>query len=166
MNKKWFVTCSFLCLISILFAGGGKDTTEKVVEKTESWQESFDIQEKKEGKYNIMVTAEDKGGNVSVAGPYNIYIDPDSDLPVTGITNPPPEMRVPGNLNIVGTCIDDDAVDYVYLVFDDDVENPVKAEGKDFWSYYLDTNNLEEGKHKISVTGVDVKGTAGKPIDV
>lgn len=166
MKKKWFVTCSFLCLVSILFAGGGKDTTEKVVEKTESWQESFDIQEKKEGKYNIMVTAEDKGGNVSVAGPYNIYIDPDSDLPVTGITNPPPEMRVPGNLNIVGTCIDDDAVDYVYLVFDDDVENPVKAEGKDFWSYYLDTNNLEEGKHKISVTGVDVKGTAGKPIDV
>ena len=75
----------------------------------------------------------------------------------------PPEMRVPGNLNIVGTCIDDDAVAYVSLVFDDDFENPVRAEGQDFWSYYLDTKNMSEGKHKITVTGVDINGVAGNP---
>ena len=167
MKKNYLYNVAlFLCLGGLLFAGGSRDFDERSVEKTESWQESFDIQDKKEGKYNIMVTAEDEGGNVSVAGPYNIYIDPESDLPIAGITNPPPEMRVPGNLNIVGTCIDDDAVAYVSLVFDDDVENPVKAEGQDFWSYYLDTTKMAEGKHKITVTGVDVNGTPGHSVDV
>ena len=158
MKKRGFASILlFLIIGGLLFAGGKRETEEKSVDKTESWQESFDIQDKKEGKYNIMVTAEDEGGNVAVAGPYNIFIDPNSDLPIAGITNPPPEMRVPGNLNIVGTCIDDDAVSYVSLVFDDDFENPVRAEGQDFWSYYLDTKNMTEGKHKITVTGVDLR---------
>ena len=167
MKKRGFASVLlFLIIGGLLFAGGKKETEEKSVDKTESWQETFDIQEKKEGKYNIMVTAEDEGGNVAVAGPYNIFIDPDSDLPIAGITNPPPEMRVPGNLNIVGTCIDDDAVAYVSLVFDDDFDNPVRAEGQDFWSYYLDTKNMSEGKHKITVTGVDINGVAGNPLEV
>ena len=167
MKKRGFASILlFLIIGGLLFAGGKKETEEKSVDKTESWQETFDIQEKKEGKYNIMVTAEDEGGNVAVAGPYNIFIDPDSDLPIAGITNPPPEMRVPGNLNIVGTCIDDDAVAYVSLVFDDDFDNPVRAEGQDFWSYYLDTKNMSEGKHKITVTGVDINGVAGNPLEV
>lgn len=35
-----------------------------------------------------MITATDLGGNVKVEGPHNLYIDPNSDLPISGITNP------------------------------------------------------------------------------
>ena len=69
MKKNYlFNVVLFLCLGGMLFAGGRRDFDERSVEKTESWQESFDIQDKKEGKYNIMVTAEDEGGNVSDSG--------------------------------------------------------------------------------------------------
>ncbi len=153
-----------LCVFSLLSAGGSRDSVEREVLRTDSWREEFDITEQKSGKYNVMVTAEDFGGNTTVAGPYNIYIDPDSDLPVTGITNPPLGLRVPGNLNIVGTCIDDDAVAYVELIFDGDEEHPVRAEGQDFWSYYLDTTKLEDGPHSIIATGIDVNGLRGHSV--
>lgn len=113
-----------------------------------------------------MVTAKDLGGNVKVEGPHNLYIDPNSDLPISGITNPYPNMRVVANLNIVGVCVDDDAVSYVELVLDGDTENPIRAEGKEFWSYYLDTNNMEEGPHTVQVTGYDINGLPGKPVSV
>ncbi|MCQ2612530.1 MAG: Ig-like domain-containing protein [Treponemataceae bacterium] len=153
-----------LCFFSLLFAGGSRDSVEREVLRTDSWREEFDITEQKSGKYNVMVTAEDFGGNTTVAGPYNIYIDPDSDLPVTGITNPPLGLRVPGNLNIVGTCIDDDAVAYVELILDGDEEHPVRAEGQDFWSYYLDTTKLKDGTHSIVATGVDINGLRGHSV--
>ena len=161
--------CTGLITLLVLWgaaAGGKKDITERQAENMNSWQESFDISDKKPGTYNIMVTAEDAGGNQSIAGPYNIRIDPDSDLPVTGITNPSPDMRIPGNLNVVGICVDDDAVDYVELVFDGRTDAPVRAEGSDFWSYYLDTTELEEGLHTIEAWGVDSNGVRGKPVTV
>lgn len=74
-------------------------------------------------------------------------------------------MRVPGNLNIVGTSIDDDAIDYVEIILDDN-ETPIRAEGKEFWSFYLDTTAMSEGAHTISVYGVDVFGVRGKPHSV
>ena len=43
-------------------------------------------------------------------------------------------MRVVGNLNIVGTCVDDDGVDYVELVLDGNEGMPIRAEGEEFWS--------------------------------
>lgn len=153
--------CSFLA-----FAGGKKDITEKQAETLDSWQESFDITDKKPGKYNIVVTAEDQGGNQNTAGPYNVMIDPDSDLPNISITNPIMDMRIPGNLNIVGICVDDDAVGYVELILDDDKSNVIRAEGTDFWSYYLDTTNLAEGRHTIKVYGVDINGVQGHPVEV
>lgn len=168
MIHKRFL-CTGLITLLVLWgaaAGGKKDITERQAENMNSWQESFDISDKKPGTYNIMVTAEDAGGNQSIAGPYNIRIDPDSDLPVTGITNPSPDMRIPGNLNVVGICVDDDAVDYVELVFDGRTDAPVRAEGSDFWSYYLDTTELEEGTHTIEAWGVDINGVRGKPVTV
>ena len=152
---------------SILFAGassafsfGKKDVSYRNVEDMDSWQETFDINEKKEGKYNIYVEAKDKGGNTEIAGPYNLFIDPDSDYAICSITNPINNMRVPGNLNIVGTCVDDDGISEVWLVLDGG--DPVKAEGRAFWSYYLDTNNLEEGPHTIEVWGVDINGLSSQ----
>ncbi|MBQ0166700.1 MAG: hypothetical protein KBT02_06325 [Treponema sp.] len=163
--RKWKAQL-LLILFSVasLYAGGNKESDEKLLEKQESWQEEFSLEEKKAGKYNFVITAEDQGGNVTVAGPYNVWIDPDSDLPVTGITNPSMNMRVPGNLNIVGTCVDDDAVKYIELILDDDADHPIRAEGKEFWSYFLDTTGLAEGKHSVEAYGVDVNGLRGESV--
>ncbi len=122
-----------------------------------SWDEQFNLESRRNGKYNILIQAKDLGGNEFTEGPYNIFLDPKSDLPVCGITNPFPNMRVVGNLNIVGTCIDDDGVSRVKLILDEgkDSELTVNADGKEFWSYYLDTLNLEEGPHTIKVIGYD-----------
>ena len=168
MNKKITVFLSLtIFAIASIFAHGKSDIEELEVDNLNSWQESFDLEgkaDKKAVKYNIVITATDRSGNKYVEGPHNLYIDPNSDLPICNITNPYPNMRVVGNLNIVGTCVDDDAVSYVELIFDDDIEHPVRAEGREFWSYYLDTLNLNEGLHTIKVTGYDVNGLPSKPV--
>lgn len=148
-----------LVFISNSFSAGKRDFTQIESETLDSWSEEVDLTGKKTGKYNIYVTAEDLGHNVSIAGPYNIVIDPDSDLPVSMITNPVEEMRVQGNLNIVGICVDDDAVGSVMVQIDE--EEPVLAQGTDFWSFYLDTTQMEEGKHTIKVYGIDINGVQG-----
>ena len=157
--KKVLLATILSILVPVFgFAHGKGDVEEISVENMNSWQESFDLESRKPGKYNIMITARDLGGNVHVEGPHNIFLDPKSDLPICGITNPYPNMRVVGNLNIVGTCVDDDGVSRVDLVFDEGtpIEKHVTAEGKEFWSYYLDTNDLEEGPHTIKVIGYDI----------
>lgn len=160
------LTSCFILFSQVIFAHGAKDIDEISVETFESWQESFDLEGKKKGKYNIYVTASDLGGNEYIEGPHNIYVDPKSDLPVCGITNPSQDMRIVGNLNIVGTCIDDDAVKYVDLILDGDDEHPVRASGKEFWSYYLDTTELSEGLHTIKVIGTDINGLPGNPVSL
>ena len=42
------------------------------------------------------------------------------------------------------------------------------AEGREFWSYYLDTTNLEEGAHTIKVIGYDINENpvVSKPVVV
>lgn len=151
-----------LCSASFIFA---RDVVERPVENMNSWQETFDISgNTKKKKYNVVVTAKDKGGNTALGGPFNIYIDPDSDKPVTSITNPSHGLRVPANLNIVGICFDDDGVDYVELILDGDYENPVRAKGKEFWSHFIDTTILEEGEHTIEAYGVDINGLRGDSV--
>ena len=160
MRKTGLFILVLLAGISSVFAHGKGDVEERDIAQMDSWQEDFDITKKKEGKYNAMVTVQDKGGNETVGGPYNIFIDPDSDYTISSITNPIDNMRVPGNLNIVGTCIDDDGVDEVWLILDG--AEPVKADGKEFWSYYLDTTKLEEGPHTIEVYGIDINGLSSE----
>ena len=164
--KKVVFSITLIVLSVPFFAHGKKDVDEKNVDNLVSWQETFDINKKKKGKYNIFITATDLGGNSTVIGPYNLFIDPKSDMPVSGITNPQQDMRVVGNLNIVGTCIDDDAVEHVELILDGDKDNPIKAVGKEFWSYYLDTRDLPEGLHTIKVTGYDINGLAGESYEM
>ena len=160
--KKVVAFISIIFSISgMLFAHGKNDITERSVNQDRSWREIFDLNDKKDGKYNILVRVQDQGGNETLGGPFNIWVDPESDLPVVGITNPVLNMRIPGNLNIVGTCIDDDAVEKVELILDGDLENIQLAQGKDFWSYYLDTTQLEEGPHTIEVYGTDINGLRG-----
>ena len=158
LKKIFFTTSLCILILPALFSHGKGDIEEISVLNMNSWQEEFDLDSRKPGKYNIMVTARDLGGNVQIEGPYNIYLDPKSDLPICGITNPYPHMRVVGNLNIVGTCVDDDGVSKVELILDEGTDNEqrVTAEGKEFWSYYLDTTDLQEGDHTIKVIGYDI----------
>ncbi len=164
LRKIFFSTLLVLALPIIVFASGKRDIDEKTVDNSSNWQETFDLSEKKEGRYNILITATDSGGNTSNVGPFNIFIDAESDLPVTGITNPVQANIVVGNLNIVGTSFDDDEIDYVELILDGDRENPIRAEGSEFWSYYLDTNDLDEGIHSIEAYSVDINGLRGDSV--
>ena len=176
MKSRILVCLSVFFVLSsqILFAHGKKDVEEIHVDNLQSWQEDIDLEsrtKKKAQKYNIMITATDLGGNVAVEGPFNIYVDPESDRPVCGVTNPYFNMRVVGNLNIIGTCVDDDGVSKVELILDEgkvnsageSIEKKVTAKGKEFWSYYLDTNDLEEGPHTIKVIGYDINGLESNP---
>lgn len=151
-KKSFFIFVLSFLAFNLSFAARKNEVQHP--ENMNSWQNEFDINNKN-GKYNIVVEAEDQAGNIQTAGPYNIFIDEESDLPVTSITNPSEQMRVPGNLNIVGTCIDDDEVSAVYIILDGDKKNPVKVEGTEFWSYYLDTTKLLEGPHTIEAYGID-----------
>ncbi len=167
-TKKYLTVVLYSLFLTFSFFAHGKgDIEEHPVKDMNSWQDDFDLESKKPGKYNIMITARDLGGNVHIEGPHNLFIDPNSDLPICGITNPYPGMRVVGNLNIVGTCVDDDGVEWVDLILDEgkESEKQVRAEGKEFWSYYLDTTDLEEGTHTIKVIGYDINAepVASKP---
>jgi hypothetical protein len=160
MNKGIvFIVFSIIAVMSVV--AGGK-TEKQPIPDPSGFKETIDINGKKPGRYNFYVESDDKGANVQIAGPSNIFIDPESDLPVVMITNPSEDMRVPGNLNVVGTCVDDDAVDYVELAFSHDPSTVVRAEGKEFWSYYLETEDMKDGLYTITATGVDINGLRGR----
>ncbi|UTC66429.1 MULTISPECIES: Ig-like domain-containing protein [unclassified Treponema] len=162
--RKIVIYIVIICSVfGTLYAGGSKDIDTVQMQSNESWHQSIDISGKKKGKYNIIITATDIAGNEGYVGPFNMYIDPNSDLPIVNISNPKIDAVVSGNLNIVGTCLDDDAVDYVEIRIDGG-ESIYRAKGKEFWSYYINTKNLEEGAHTIEAWGVDVNGVKGKSI--
>ncbi len=129
------------------------------VEGLENWKYQLDLGGYKSGKYNLVVEGVDKAGNVTRAAPMNIYVDPDSDLPRVSIINPTPLERVGGDLNIVGTASDDDGVARVEISVDGGAFVP--AEGGEFWSLYLRTGGLEEGRRTIEARAVDVNGLEG-----
>lgn len=126
----------------------------------DNWTQEYDVSTLKPGTYNIIARAVDSAGNIAFAAPFNLIVDPESDLPVAGIVNPLPAARVGGDLNIVGTCVDDDAVAHVDIKIDDGAWQ--RATGSDYWSYYLPTSGLPDGPHVIAVRGVDVNGLEGR----
>ena len=163
MKKLLLCVCIYALPISFLSAGGKVES--RTVENPESWEESFDITEKKPGKYNVLVTAEDSAGNVGEAGPFNMYIDPRSDLPVVSITNPIKNMSVMGEtFTASGTGFDDDDIDYIEVALDNN--EPVRAKGKQFWTQTFTTANLQEGTHRITAWGVDINGLKGNGVSV
>ncbi|MGI5173470.1 Ig-like domain repeat protein [Treponema sp. OMZ 840] len=153
----------FMCLSACVYAAGSRDITNLEISSIESWQNAMDISAKKKGKHNILITANDIAGNTAYVGPFNVYIDPQSDLPVTSIAFPVSGATVTGNVDIVGTCIDDDAVARISVRIDDSTE-VYTAKGTEFWSYSLNTTEMEEGTHTIEVWGTDINGVDGKSV--
>ena len=158
------VACAALFLGSPVYAGGSKEVVEGSVQGLENWQTEFDVTGMKPGVYNILVEGSDAAGNTTTAGPFNIRIDPETDLPKVSISYPPSGTRIGGRLVMVGTCDDDDAVEKVEWRIDDAEWSP--AEGKDFWAVTMDAGTLMDGTYQIGVRGVDIHGTPGREITV
>ena len=170
--RKWtlaFVVSLFFIPL-MMYAGGRQDNESHEVDNPSGFSESINIENKKPGKWNVYLEAKDKGGNTTIAGPHNLYIDPESDLPIARIINPQPNMRVQGNLNLVGTCIDDDGVAYVNLVITKgkdgkgEVMFETRADGAEFWSFFLDTSDTgkwKDGVYTVTAWGTDINGLSG-----
>jgi len=172
MGKKILFFCTFFVLCAALWAGGHREGNEsRAAADPSGFTDTFDTSEKKPGKWNYYLEAKDKAGNVSLSGPENILIDPESDLPRTTIINPTQNMRVQGNLNIVGIAVDDDGVDFIALSIKKGRDDPygeemvyTRAEGADYWSYFVDTTDQDrwtDGEYTITAWATDITGLSG-----
>ncbi|MBR6200098.1 MAG: hypothetical protein IKQ61_07555 [Spirochaetales bacterium] len=140
----------------------------ELADGTLNWSKEYNISDKAKftnGKWSVHVKARDNMNNVSDVVARNVIIDPKSDIPTLNIINPTPRMRVPGNLKIVGTAFDDDAVDKVEISIDAEKESRT-AIGTDFWYYDLDTSDLKDGIHFIRVKCYDLNGTPSREYEV
>jgi hypothetical protein len=153
---------AILLALPIAWAGalGNPEKGEyRPVQGQENWDSRLDLEGLKEGKYNLIVRARDEAGNVRYEGPYNVFVDPRSDLPVARISHPAAGARAASQLEVVGTCVDDDGVQSVRVSLDGG--EPATARGTDFWSLPLDIATLEDGVHSLSAVGVDLNGLEG-----
>ncbi|MBN2619050.1 MAG: hypothetical protein JXR64_12125 [Spirochaetales bacterium] len=160
MKKVFYLM--FLIFLSNIFIYGLGTTEEsdyREVSGKDNWEYEVPLQEKEPGEYNLLIRVKDKADNETLTGPFNIIIDPESDLPLVSITNPTRFMRVGGKLNIVGTARDDDAVAKVLLKIND--SDWVEAEGQEFWSYNLDSNKYQDGVISITGKAIDINGKEG-----
>ncbi len=171
MGKKVLFFVSLILCYAVIWAAGGREANVlREAEDPAGFTDTIDTSEKKPGKWNYFLEAKDKAGNSALAGPENIRLDPASDLPQVTIINPMPNMRVQGNLNIVGIAVDDDAVQSVWLTIKrgrdgkgEELVN-VQAVGDDYWSYFLNTTDDEiwtDGVYTITAWAVDVNGLSG-----
>jgi hypothetical protein len=153
-----------------LWAAGRKDNVSKEAEDTSGITDTLDTLPKKPGKWNYYIEATDKAGNVTLAGPDNIYIDPASDLARTNIINPLPKMVVQGNLNIVGIAFDDDGVKSVEIAVEKGTNGKGEqlvheyASGTDYWSYFLDTSDdtiWKDGNYTVKSWATDIHDLSG-----
>jgi len=171
MGKKTIFLCFLMSLsFGVLWAGGRQANESKTAEDPAAFKDVIDTTEKKPGKWNYYLEATDRANNVSLAGPDNIFIDPASDLPRATIINPMPNMRVQGNLNIVGIATDDDGVKSVWIKITRGKDGKgeellnTQVDGADYWSYYLDTTNSEiwtDGVYSITAWAVDINDLSG-----
>ncbi|HOF00321.1 MAG TPA: Ig-like domain-containing protein, partial [Spirochaetota bacterium] len=144
-----------------------KDVYE-IAEGTLNWSKDYNISNKSKyvnGKWSVHVKARDDRDNYSPEVGVNIIIDPKSDIPLVNVINPLPNAKVLGNLKIVGTAYDDDAVDRVEIIVDNEKEKRA-AEGTDFWSYDLDTSMMKDGEHFFRVKVYDINGIPSKEVQV
>ena len=148
-----------LAALALTAQAQGKGSSLTPVDGPDNWKYGLDLSGYAPGKYNLIVEAKNKAGNVTRAAPMNIFIDPKADLPIVSIINPIQLQRVGGDLNIVGTCAAAKGIDHVEFSLDGG--EYVKADGKEFWSYYLRTKDIEEGRRTLDVRGVDVNGLVG-----
>ena len=165
MNKLKTIVASFTAFLAALsLFGQASGSALTAVDGLDNWKYNLDLGSYAPGTYNLVVEAKDKAGNVTRATPMNISIDPKADLPIVSIINPTSLLRVGGDLNIVGTCVAAKGVSRVEMSLDGG--EFVKVEGGEFWSSYLKTAGIPEGRRTLDVRGVDVNGLVGPAVRV
>lgn len=158
-----------LCFVLTLFVGlliprtaysrGTDEESWEDVEGTDNWRHEIDIADREAGTYNVIVRGRDFAGNEYIEGPFNIRIDPESDLPVSRVVFPENGQVVRGNINVVGIAEDDDSLDRVQVRID---EGPwMEAEGGDYWRLFVPVENVEDGTRTVSTRAFDVNGLEG-----
>lgn len=124
------------------------------------WEHDFDITGLEKGTYNLIVRGIDRAGNEIEGNAVDISIDPRSDLPTAGISFPTRGSVVTGNVTILGSAQDDDAVGYVEVRLGD--SDYIRAEGREYWTAELVTGGLEDGEYTITARSTDIHGTTGE----
>ncbi len=132
------------------------------VDGINQWQKAFDISNLDPGVYNVVVRARDIAGNVIEAEPVDIRIDPESDLPVASITYPGRDLRITGDLTVLGSARDDDQVQFVEVRLGDEAFR--RADGADFWSQRIETDSLADGQYTVTTRATDVNGLQGREV--
>jgi hypothetical protein len=140
-------------------SGGSQLEQFYPVEGLNQWEREFDISDLEAGTYNVLVRARDAAGNVVEAEPVDIRIDPASDLPITSITYPSRDLRINGDLTVLGSARDDDAIDYIEVRLGEG--EFVRAEGDDFWSIRFPTEGLSDGRYTLEARSFDINGLEG-----
>jgi Big-like domain-containing protein len=165
LNRLLIVTLLILLTAGSVFAAGKtEEDAFETVEGTGNWEHTIDVSELEPGKYNILVRARDRAGNEALGGPFNIFVDPESDQPLVSISYPTALQAVGERLYIIGTARDDDAVGRVEVQVDD--RRAITAEGTDFWSLFVSMEALDDGPHTITVKAVDINGTEGPAVSI
>lgn len=159
----------WLILIFLLSAGlvSAKGTQEKDFQEAQgkdNFAQSVDLTKLAPGQYNILVRTKDAAGNVSFAGPYNFYYDPNSDNPLITVANPAPGQRLASSLNVVGVASAPKGMALVETQVDGGAWVPAK--GSAFWTFLLATGSLSDGLHQIAIRGTDVNGVVGPTVTV
>jgi hypothetical protein len=161
MRQYLLATILVLAPLAAGWALGNPEAGDyKSVQGRENWDARIDIAGMKAGKYNLIVRGTDSAGNVRYEGPYNVFVDPNSDLPVVHISHPTAGARVGTLLHVVGTSLDDDGVKSVMVQLDE--QDPVPATGTEFWSFALDVAAVQDGEHTLTAKAIDINGTEGR----
>ena len=126
------------------------------VEGLNQWQYEYDISSLEEGTYNLIVRGVDIAGNMVESRAVDIYVDPDSDLPFVSFTYPSPNMRISGDLNVLGTAGDDDSLSIVEIKLNDGEYEQIY--GSEYWSHVIPTEDLPDGKYVLTARSTDIKG--------
>jgi len=145
---------------SALWAGGWKDQIETVTaEGGEVWDNDYDVTERKKGIYNFIVYARDRAGNESISGPFNVYVDPNSGLPIARVMYPENNAVIRQNINVLGVASGRYGIGKVMARLDDG--EYAEVTGTDYWNQLINFATVPDGKHTIYVQATDSKGVIG-----
>ncbi|TVQ24282.1 MAG: hypothetical protein EA382_08635, partial [Spirochaetaceae bacterium] len=160
-SERVAIVAGFLLLLPVMIFSAGRTEEEafQAIETTGNWEHEIDVSGLDPGLYNIVVRARDGAGNEAIGGPYNIFVDPESDLPTATILFPQPGQAAATKLFVVGAAHDNEAVAAVEVRINDG--SFIRADGAEFWSARMPLANLADGPHTVGVRAIDVNGTVG-----
>jgi len=155
-----FRRCASLVLLALLgaslWAGGGKQIETVTAEGGEIWQNDYNVTKRRRGTYNYIVYARDRAGNEAVAGPRNIRIDPRTGAPVARFMYPADNAIIRESINLLGIAAARYSVGQVVVRLDNG--EWLEVSGAEYWSRFIEFNEVPDGRHSFSVQSFDTKG--------